>query len=122
MALTKELLSLLSDGGALGDEAEDVKLDVGRVGRDRDEVAAVGARGQRVDILFEAGDGDGARRLEHGARVLKGVAHGGADLVVRHDDDVVDELVAQPEDLAPQLPHRRAVDKVRRLLGLHTMA
>ena len=82
----EERLGLLADGGAVRDEAQDTELDVARIARDGDEVAlaAVGARGQRGNELLGARDGDGAGRLEHGARVLEAIAHRRADLVVAH--------------------------------------
>ena len=80
---------------------QDVKLDVAGIGGDGGEIAlgvAVAAR-QRLDVLFEAGDGEGACRLEDGASVLEGVAYGRADLVVAHHDDVVNQLIAHAEGL-----------------------
>ena len=42
---------------------------------------------------------EGTGGLEYGTRVLERVAHSRANLVVTHNHDIIDELVAQAEDL-----------------------
>ena len=51
----------------------------------------------RLHVALHAGDGERARRLHHAARVVEDVLDRGADLVVRHADDLVDDLLAERE-------------------------
>ena len=80
---------------------QDVEFDVARIGGDGGEVAlglAIATR-ERLDVLFEAGDSEGASRLEDCAGVFEGIAHCRTDFVVAHHDDVVHKLIAHAEGL-----------------------
>ena len=104
----EELLARLADARALGDEAEDVELDVRRVGEDGDVRplrARLGVGRPRRQVLLHPRHRHRAGGLEHRARVLEAVAHRRADLAGRHRHDVVDELVADAEDLVAQTRH-----------------
>ena len=57
------------------------------------------------DVLLQAGQGDGAGRLGHGAQVLEQVAHGGGGLVGGNGDDIVEQGRAQAEGLFADASH-----------------
>jgi hypothetical protein len=89
---------VFAEGGALRDEAEAVEVHV-CAGCDGDEAAGGAGAGVARDPLLEAGEGERARGLHDGARVLEHVLDGGAGLVGGDLDDLVDDLLADAERL-----------------------
>ncbi|PMB70998.1 hypothetical protein BM221_003461 [Beauveria bassiana] len=97
-AAGEQHLLALAEGGALGDEAQAVKVHVGARG-DGDEGAGR-VRGRVAGgVLFEAGNGQRAGGLEPGPRVVVHVLDGGANLVGGDLDDVVDALAGEAKGL-----------------------
>ena len=56
-----------------------------------------------LDVWLGPGDGQGARGLEDGARVLEHVLDGGAGRVGIDEDDLVDQVAAEAEGLLADL-------------------
>lgn len=94
----QEGLLVLANGGALGDEAQPVKVHVGAAG-DGDEAAVAVGRWVSADPLLESSERERTGRLDNGARVLEHVFNGRARLVGGDLDDLVDDLLTYPERL-----------------------
>ena len=99
---------LLSESGALGDEAQAVEVHV-CAGGDGDELALGVLRGLRGDILLQTGEGERAGGLEDGTGVFEDVFDGGADLVGVDLDDLVDDLARHAESLLANSLDSRAI-------------
>ena len=105
--------------GALGDESQAVEIGVGAA---RDGHHGLAAHALSCDVGLGPGDGERARRLEDGARVLEHVLDRRADLVGIDQDHVVDEFPANAEGFLADLLHRHAVGKQPHLRKAHAPA
>ena len=110
-------LATLTELGALGDEAQAIKVHVG-AGNEGDEALARADEVVLVDVLGHASDRQRARRLRDRPRVVEDVFDRRADLVVGDRDHAIDELRTQAERLLADQPHRGALaeetDRVQR--------
>src|SRR5260221_4810590 len=95
-----------ADVGALGDMPQTIEIHVGAAA-DR-HVALAGGRAAG-DVALHAGDGERARRLEYGARILEHGLDRGADLVGIDQQDLIDVAARQRKGLLAHAPHRDAV-------------
>ena len=99
--------------------AQAVEVEVG-AGVDRHERRAREPALGRVAL--EPRERHRAGRLGHGAGAVEHVLHGGADLVRRHGDDLVEARAADPKGFDAGLAHRHAVGEKPHAVEHHAAA
>ena len=73
-------------------------------------------------VALQARERHAAGGLRHRAGAVEDVLHGGADLVRRDGDDLVEALAADAEVLLPGLTHRNAVGEQAHAVEHHALA
>ena len=102
----QQRLARLAHLRTLGDEAKPIEVHVGAAQHRHQRLAASPVP---LDPRLQAGGGQRAGRLHHAPGVVEDVLDGGADLVVRHADDLVHRLAHDRKRDLADLAHGHAV-------------
>ena len=108
-----------ADLGALGDVAQAVEVEVG-AGIDGNQGAAF--EPALGGIALQPGQRHAAGGLRHRAGPVEDVLHGGADLVRRDGDDLVEAFPADAKGFDAGLAHRDAVGEEAHAIEHHALA
>ncbi|KAH0340969.1 threonine dehydratase, biosynthetic, partial [Aureobasidium melanogenum] len=117
----KQSLLLLTNGSALSDETQTVKVHVGAGGCSNQLTLGVRAR-VLSNVLLQTSQSKSAGRLENGASVVENILDGSTSLIGSDHDDIVDNLTSQTEGLLSDSLDSSTVSEQTDLFECDTLA